>query len=391
MDTSAWNEPAKTTAMTAEAYEGLATHPAWIEVDIGRLERNLTRIRTLAGNVAIIASVKANAYGHGVLAVSRTLENAGCEMLATGSFREAVSMRAEGVRLPILMFGHCLPKAYPALIRNRLIPTLHAPKQPEALNEAAGAHMVDAFVKVDAGLGRLGYPIEVAEAAIAQMVRLPRLSLKGLYTHLPFSSSTQRDQTRDRLLRFTELVERLRKRGIVFEFVQANASAGLLSGLDGAFNAVCPGHALYGLDPGMESMVAPNGIEPVLRALRTRLIQVSSQARPDHALSHGYGSATSAALRGVLPLGQAHGLSYNGIAKQQEVLVRGRRAPIAGISFEHCVIDLTGIDAAVGDVVTLVGRDGQDEISLQEFASWRGGPIKDALTGVSGRLAEIHV
>ncbi len=373
--------------MRAEADKDLATHPAWIEVDMGRLERNFERIRELAGKAAIIASVKANAYGHGVLAVSRTLERAGCEMLATGSFREALSLRANGVRLPILMFGHCLPEAYPALIQNQLIPTLHAPGQPEALNEAAGTHVADAFIKVDAGLGRLGYPIERAEAAITEIARLPRLRLRGLYTHLPFSSSSQHDLTRDQLLRFAELVTRLRRRGIVFEFVQANASAGLLSGLDGPFNAVCPGHALYGLDPGTDLLAASNCIEPILRAARTRLIQVGVPAGANHVESDSYGSAVKANVRGVLPVGQAHGLSFNGIARQQKVVIRGQRAPIVGISFEHTVIDLTGIDATVGDIVTLVGRDGENEISLQEFASWRGGPIKDALTSISGRFS----
>src|SRR5690606_16164590 len=106
--------------------------------------------------------------------------------LATGSFREAVALRNCGVNLPILMFGHCLPQAYPALIGNNLIPTLHAQGQAEALNEAPCQRTVDVFIKVHAGLGRRGYPIDTAEAAIVEMAHLPRLSLNGLYSHLPF-------------------------------------------------------------------------------------------------------------------------------------------------------------------------------------------------------------
>ncbi len=368
-----------------------AVHPAWIEVDLGRLEQNLARVRAITGDAAIIASVKANAYGHGVLAVSRTLERAGCEMLATGSFREAVALRDGGVNLPILMFGHCLPQAYPALIRKNLIPTLHAPGQAEALNEAAGQHTVDAFIKVDAGLGRLGYPIDTAEAAIIEMARLPRLSLKGLYTHLPFSTSAQRDQVRDRFARFAELVARLRRKGIEFEFVQANASAGLLSGLEGPFNAVCPGHALYGLDPGAEPLATSNGIEPILRGLRARLVQVGAPNGGGSGPSDGYGSAASAKRRGVVPIGQAQGLTSAGVSNRQEVLVGGRRLQVVGISFEHAVVDLNDSDAVAGDVVTFIGCDGEDSISIQEFAHWRGGTIKDALSAISGRLGEIFL
>lgn len=374
----------------AEWTADLAVHPAWIEIDLGRLEQNLARVRAVAGGAAIIASVKANAYGHGILAVSRTLERAGCEMLATGSFREAVALRDGGVKLPILMFGHCLPQAYPALIRKNLIPTLHTPGQADALNEAAGQHTVEAFIKVDAGLGRLGYPIDTAEAAIIEMARLPRLSLKGLYTHLPFSTSVQRDQVRDRFARFAELVARLRRRGIEFEFVQANASAGLLSGLEGPFNAVCPGHALYGLDPGAQPVATSNGIKPILRALRTGLIQAGAPNGSGSGLSVGYGSAASVKRRGVVPIGQAQGLTSAGVSNRQEVLVGGKRLQVVGISFEHAVIDLNGSDAVAGDVVTFIGRNEEDSISLEEFAHWRGGTIKDALSSISGRLGVIH-
>src|SRR5690606_39224603 len=123
-----------------------------IEIDPGRLERNLARIRALAPGAAVIASVKANAYGHGILPIGRRLAAAGCEMLATGSYHEATALRRAGIETPILMLGHCLPHAYSELIRERLIPTIHAPGQAEALNRAAGDETIEVFVKVDAGL-----------------------------------------------------------------------------------------------------------------------------------------------------------------------------------------------------------------------------------------------
>ncbi len=373
--------------MKADQAATLAVHPAWIEIDLARLERNLGRIRACAPGMAVIASVKANGYGHGIVPIGRRLAGAGCDMLATGAFHEAVALREAGVELPILMFGHCLPEAYPHLLRHRLIPTLHAPGQAEALERAAGEGVAEAFVKVDAGLGRLGFALDRAEAAIAAMSELGHVRIVGLYTHLPFAAGGDRPATLARIGRFADLVDRLAGRGITFRHVQGEASAGVVFGADSRLNAVCPGHALYGLEPGTEPWVANAGLERVLRAVRTRLIQAGDAGAGG---GGSYGSA-AAGRRGVIPFGQAQGLASPGVPSGQHVLVGGRRAAVLGISFEHAVIDLRGTDASAGEVVTLMGEDGDAAITLEEFAHWRGGSVKDALTALSGRLAAIEV
>jgi len=367
------------------------TLPAWMEVDLNRLVRNFQRIRQIAAGCKVIASVKANAYGHGVVSVGRALERIGVDVLATGSLHEAILLRQSGVMAPILMFGRCLPDAYPLLLANNLIPTIHEVWQAEALIEAAGARNVDAYVKVDAGLGRLGIPIGEAEHAIESMARLPRLTVKGLYTHLPFNQLDQRDTAQNNLDRFVHLVHRLAAIGIEFEVIQAKASAGLLAELNDPFNAVCPGHALYGLEPAAFPLVRANGLEPVLKAVRTRLIQVGTPTQITASSIHGYGINTVPGRRGVIPVGQAEGLSSYGINSGQQALVGGQRVRILGISFEHAVLDLSEVDCRVGDVVTLIGDAHDDIITLEEFARWRGGSIKDALMALSGRLAEVSI
>lgn len=374
-------------ASTIEAAQNEASHPGWMEVDLAALASNYRRIGKLIGpSTRIIASIKANAYGHGVEPIAETLVREGCPMLATGSVQEAIRLRKRGIEADILMFGRCLAPAYRDLLRHRLIPTIHAPGQAETLNERATGKPLQAFVKVDAGLGRLGFPVVHAEQAILQMALLRHVHLRGIYTHLPFGREAERDPVERSVSRFADLVERLRKAGLDFEFVQANASAGILSGISNPFNSVCPGHALYGLEPAKDPLVRGKGFRPVLSAVRTRLIQVTDAEPSTDTDTAGYGLTRHVTRRGVLPFGQAESLcsTAQGVA---QVLVNGRRAPIIGISFEHAILDLSGIHSDPGDLATLVGEDRGERITLEEFAAWRGGTVKDALCGMSGRLS----
>ena len=359
------------------------------ELDLDALEGNLRHVERLAGpGQHLIASVKANAYGTDVVTAGRALARLGVYALATGSFAEARSLRRAGIDLPVLMFGATPPGGAAAIAGEGLIPTLTGFEAAEAVSRAA-SRPTAVYVKIDAGLGRLGVPMDAARAFLDRVAALPNLRIEGIYTHLPFGDAAGREWAAGRLAAFDALAGELHRAGHVFALTQARASSCLLAGLADSCNAVCVGHALYGLSPyTAEGLADLSALRPVLRRLRSRLIHVGDHARgADLAIGGLYGIERAKRV-GVLPVGLAHGLAGPAAGRSAWVLVHGRRARILAVSLEHTTIDLTGVGEAVpGETVTLLGPDGGDEISLDEMAGGQGVRPLEAALRVSKRAA----
>src|SRR5262249_38355304 len=196
----------------------------------------------------LIASVKANAYGHGAVTMARELARLGVETLWTGSIDEALAIRAAGIGARLLLFGGYLPGDIPALLRHRLTPTIYDRAGAEAVSNAANGP-APGYVKVDSGLGRLGVPPPEAEALIHRVAAFPNMAIEGIYAPLPFGSARGRDWARTRYEAFAALLGRLAGRGIDPPVTQVWASSGLLARMPDVCNAVCVGHLLYGLSP----------------------------------------------------------------------------------------------------------------------------------------------
>ena len=174
----------------------LAVHPTWLTLDAAALRGNLAEIRRRAApGVQVIASVKANAYGHGIGPVARVLADAGVEMLATGSFSEAKAIRAAGISTPILMLAGTLPEGMKNLVGAGLIPTVYDMAGAQAAAHAATANGTAAaiFIKVDCGMGRLGVALADAPALVAEIAQLDGIWVQGLYTHLSFKGRGRHD------------------------------------------------------------------------------------------------------------------------------------------------------------------------------------------------------
>ena len=344
------------------------TRPSWMELDLEALRQNYAELRRHLGpDVHIIAALKADAYGHGAAAVAKALAGTDVHSLATGSFEDAMAIRAAGVELPILMFAGALPEGMGRLLAHGLTPTVYDMAGAEAVAAAAG-RPTPVYVKVDAGLGRLGVALPDAVDFVSRIRELPNVVVEGVYTHLSFHDAEGKAWAAERLAAFDALLDRLAAAGIEVPVTQALASSGLLAGLASKANAVCPGHLLYGI-PSVAAEVAPLApYRQVLSVVKSRLIHVGP-------LKSGMRDARRNAPRtvGVLPFGLADG--YRPVLPEQPaaVLVGGRRAPIRGVSLEHLTLDLTAQpEARVGDEAVLVGRQGEDEIALSEVAAWQG-------------------
>lgn len=363
-----------------------ATRPVWMEVDLDALRSNYRELARLAGpEMRVVASVKANAYGHGVVPVARALAGEGVFAVATGSFADALAIRKAAVPVRVLLFGGGLPQAALECLRHDLVPTVSSMEAAEAVSAAADTP-APVYVKVDAGLGRLGVPVEEATAFVRAVSALPGVVVEGLYTHLPFVDVAGRDWAESRLPAFRAVVDGLARAGLPIPVTQALASAGVVCGLDGGANAVCPGHVLYGIPPAAPDLGDFSAFRPVLRAIKTRLVHVSRHPDERAAGIGGSQRLPAGSRSGVVPCGRYDG--YRAARSGDAVmLVGGRRVRVRGLSLEHATLDLTGSDGArVGDEVVVLGRDGGEEITLADLAAWQEASPVDVLMNFDRRL-----
>ena len=344
-----------------------------LEIDLAAIDHNVRFARDLAGpDIAIVASVKANAYGHGIVPVSERLVDANVDVLATGSIADAIALRNADIDAPILLMGGALPAAVPELLDLNLIPTVHNSELADAVTAAAKRQQA-VYIKVDCGFGRLGVPLSQAHDFVMQFACRQQIQVAGLYTHLPFFDADGCAWAREGLAQFDELVARLERSGLQIPITQSRASAALLAGLEDHCSAISPGALLYGLSPVAIEVADGSGLRPVLSKITTHLIQVSRDGGQP--------------LLGVVPFGRVDGQRAPLPSSGAHALVNGIRAPVLKISLEHTVLDLSAIESAeVGDSVTLLGQDGDHAITLDDMATWQGVGNNDVLMSLNGNL-----
>lgn len=375
--------PARESAMASKT----SARPVWMELDLEALESNYAEIRRRIGpHKQIIASIKADAYGHGAVEVARTLSNLGVYALASASFGDAVGLRRAGIRTKILLFGGNLPEAAADLLRHNLIPTVYNLPAARAVSEAA-SDPTPVYIKVDSGLTRLGVAIDQAEPFVERVADLPHIVVEGLYTHVPFADAAGREWARDRLEAFDELVDALAEAGLKFSVTQAMNSGCILAGLEDRCNAVCPGHLLYGLSPFTADLGNIFRFRPVLCAIKTRLIHVAH-----HPIDRTIGLGGTLAVKGgtvtgVVPVGLYDGYRNPAEGKIASMLIRGKRAKVIGVSLEYATLDLTGIDQPeIGEEIVVLGQDRSDRITLDEVAGWQAARPLDVLMSLNKRI-----
>jgi alanine racemase len=356
----------------------------WRELDLDALEHNYRVIRRRVGGAKhIIASVKANAYGHGVVPVVRALDRLGVYSVATASLDDARAIRAAGLGTPILMLACMAPETADHLLALDVVPTVHNHAMAEAISGAA-TERVEVYVKLDSGLGRLGVPVAEGVDFVQDIARLPNLVIEGLYTHLPFTDASGRDWAREGLARFDCLLADVARRGLHVPVTQAISSAGIAVGLADTCTAVCPGHLLYGgflpLAPDLADLTE---YRPVLRSIKCRLIDIGLRPAGGRMGVNGALVLPSSLVVGVVPFGIADGYRRPVGGRSAVMWLRGRRVPVLGISLEYTLLDLTGLDEAkIGEEVVVLGESGNGGITASELAGWQGGSVLETLTSL---------
>ena len=353
--------------------------PVWGEIDLAAITHNVGLLRERAGRpVSILAPVKANAYGHGMAAVSLHLQKLGVEGLATANFDDAVAARRAGVTIPILLYGAQLPSGHVDVLDQGLTPSVYDRELLQVLAQLGSrrANPVPVHIKVDAGLGRLGVRLDEAAAFAREVLQQPGLLLEGIYTHIPFSDDQTGAWSQRRLAAFTSLVREIQtSHGIVIPYAQGAASSVMSQNFPDELNTIAPGHLVFGLSPISGLRAESLGFRKALRALKANLIHIGHRRRGDDLIGSPTGGLASDATTGVVLFGMDNGFRPAAAGQTAMMLCHGQRCPVLSVSAEYAVIDVSHLEhPRVGDEVTIIGTDGQDAIAVEDVALWQGAP-----------------
>lgn len=360
---------------------------SWVEVDLDAVATNVRGLKQMVGDhVALMAVVKADAYGHGAVSVSRTALLNGAEYLAVGSMTEALELSEAGIDAPILVLNYTPVSAVRQAIRQNLTLTLYDLDMARAYDRVAhelGAKL-QVHVKIDTGMGRLGVLAKDALNLFRYLPTLTHLEVEGIYTHFA-AADEDPEFTAQQVRTFRDVLKPLRATGLNFAYIHAANSAGTLASHENHFNMVRVGLAMYGLSPS-QSVPVPPEFRPAL-SWKTVIAQVKTLPA-EHSVGYGRTYQTSGEERiAVLPLGYADGFR-RGPNNWGEVLVHGQRAPIIGrVSMEKTTINVTHIpDVSIGDEVVLLGAQGDEQITADDVAARLGTISYEVVTGILPRV-----
>ncbi len=375
--------------------------PAWVEVDLDAIARNTEYLMEVAGpGVAMMAIVKANAYGHGAVPVARIALQRGASMCGVATLSEALSLREAGIQEPILLLGYASPLEADTIVANGLRATVFSMDVARALSQAANAlhRHAHVHVKIDTGMSRLGLPPSEARSFVESLMALPRLDVEGISTHLATADSPNArempdwgvEYTRKQLERFQDIVEKLAAAGIDVPYIHAANSAALLAYPESRFTMVRPGIALYGLHPSSD-VPCPAGIRPAL-TFKARVTQIQDLPAGAY-VSYGCTFRADRPCRvAVLSVGYADGFR-RAPTNWGHVLIRDRLASLVGrVCMDQSMIDVTDVPGVrVDDEVVLIGAQWSQRLSAEDVAARSGTINYEVTTGIAARVPRFYL
>ena len=374
-----------------------ALRQAWAEVDLSAIRANAALLAELAAPAELCAVVKAWGYGHGPVEVAQAALEGGATWLAVALVEEGQQLRAAGVTAPILLLSEPPAEAMAEVVRSRLTATLYTESGTDALGDAAanwgGSERVAVHVKVDTGMHRVGAAPDDAVALARLLAAHPALELEGLWTHFAVADQPEEAATGDQLGRLLATAERLAAQGITPRLLHAANSAGALLHPASRLHLVRCGIALYGLAPAASLVDQPScrRLQPALTlaAQVSHVKTVEAGERLSYGLRYRLGTRSVVA---TVPLGYADGVTRRLSETGGQVLIGGRRHPIAGtVTMDQILVDCgPGADVVVGDTVVLLGKQGNDEITAWEWAERVETIAYEVVCGVTSRVPRVY-
>jgi len=343
----------------------------WIEVNLDAIAQNVRNIKKLIGEKKeLMAVVKGNAYGHDVLEVVPVVLKSGATRLAVARLEEGIFLRKAGITVPILVLGLTLKQQAELLVSYSITPAVSECEMIEKLSEEAfkEGKIVKVHLKVDTGMGRIGiFPNRVLDF-VKKIKALKNIEIEGVFTHFSVADEKDKTYTEIQFKKFMEVLNILEKEGIEIPIKHVGNSATLLDLPHMWLDLIRPGISIYGLYPSKE-------VQKIIKLIpahsfKTRIVFLK-ELPAGECISYGrtYKTKKKRTVVASLPVGYADGYNRH-LSNQGEVLVRGRRFPVIGrICMDQTMIDVTNLpQVEIGDEVVLWGRQGQEEITVEEIA-----------------------
>lgn len=364
-------------------------------VHLDRMEQNLENMRkNLKETTRMIAVVKTDGYGHGAVAISRFLEKKEYIFgFAVATVEEGIVLRKHGIQKPVLLLGMVFPEQYKELIEYDIMAAVFQPSMAEALSAEAikQGKIAKVHLKVDTGMGRIGIiPSEDAVRDVKAMYALPGLEWEGIFTHMARADERDKSSALGQIRLFQEFIDRLETDGIRFPLHHCANSAGIMEMQESDLDLVRAGISMYGLMPSEEIDIEKAGLQPVLE-LKTR-IAYCKEVEAGTSISYGGTYVTTEKSRiATLPVGYGDGYPRS-LSGKGYVLIHGKKAPILGrICMDQCMVDVTRIpEAKEGDEVTLIGKDGDEFLSMDYLGRLSGRFNYEFACDLSKRIPRVY-
>lgn len=367
-------------------------HTTYASISLPALSHNLSQIQgRLSNGCRIMAVVKANAYGHGAVEISRALIRQRISQLAVASVKEGIALREAGITAEIIVLVDLFDEHVQELVIHRLTPVITEQRLLPALAKAAeGKNLsLPIHIKVDTGMGRLGFPPEDLAALLDALPSWKSLRVDGFMTHLADSDGNDPRHTEHQIQSFQRMLDQLHQRGLTVPAIHAANSAAIVRFPQAHFSLVRPGIMLYGYHTLPNTVPSPTP-KPVL-SLRTTVMQLRT-IQPGGSVSYNRTFVATRKTRiAVLPIGYADGYSRR-LSNNGFVLIKGRRAPVVGlVCMDMTMVDVTDIGPVqVGDEVILIGEQGQEAIWADDLAEWTGTIPYEILCAIGPRIPRVY-
>lgn len=364
------------------------------EVDLSAISSNVAGLLEMIFPASLCAVVKANAYGHGAVPVARAALEGGAKVLAVAFVEEGLELRSAGIETPVLVMSETPPAGLDALVGAHLTPTVYSSEGLAALEKAVrscGAAPVGVHLKVDSGMHRVGARPELVLRLAQEVASSPLLHLGGTWTHFAVAELAEDDPfTASQLSVFDAALEEIRRVGVEPGIRHAANSAGAL--LPAArYDMVRCGISIYGYPPDPRLAERYGFLRPALslKASVRSVLRLSAGSRPSYGRRRALGEDSTVAN---LALGYADGVPWRLFEGGVDVLLRGRRVPLAGaVTMDQVLLDCGGMDVTPGEEVVLLGRQRDELIDAQHWASAVGTIVYEVLTGIGPRVRRTYV
>ena len=366
----------------------------YAEISLEAIGHNIRAVKKrLPEGVKLLGVVKANAYGHGAVPVASYLENQ-VDYFATATIEEAVELRENGISAPILILGYVSPSQYGDLVEYDITQTIDSYAQALALEKEAARQnrKAKAHLAVDTGMTRIGFQVTEHDADVAAKIAdLPHIELEGMFTH--FSCADQEDKTycSMQMEKYDKMTALLAERGVTIPLRHICNSAGIMEFDDHRFEMVRSGIITYGIYPSEEVKKERLDLIPAL-SWKSHVIHVK-EVGPGIGVSYGATYVTEKPMTRIATVSAGYADGYpRALSNQGCVLIHGKKAPIIGrICMDQMMVDVTDIpDVQVEDVVTLVGTDGDETITIEEIANPAARFDYEMLCDISSRVTRVY-